>query len=142
MRKKQRGFSFMEFMIVAGIIGIIVSIGLPIYTNYTTRTKVAEALTLLGWLKDPMVKYYNTWNKWPSVKDVGGKTTGHYTRLIISGETNNDLFYVEATMKSGNLKDKQLRITYVPSTTVWECTVKNVEHPIEGKFLPTYCQIN
>jgi type IV pilus assembly protein PilA len=142
MRKKQRGFTIIELMIVVGIIGVITSFTLPIYTNYTTRAKVAEALTLLGGLKNPMVKYYNTWNKWPSVDDVGRKTTGRYTRVIVSGKINSDFFYVEATMKSGVLKDKQLRMTYVPSTIVWECTVKNLDHPIEDKFLPAYCQTN
>ncbi len=142
MRKTQRGFTIIELMIVVSIIGVITTIALPIYTNYTTRAKVAEALTLLERLKNPMVKYYNTWNKWPSVDDVGGKTAGRYTRIIISGEINSDLFYVEATMKSEELKDKQLRMTYVPSTTDWDCTVESLANPIEDKFLPTYCQAN
>ena len=40
-----RGFTLIELMIVVAIIAIIISLALPVYTNYTTRAKVGEALS-------------------------------------------------------------------------------------------------
>jgi len=85
MKKTQRGFSIVGLIIVAGIIGVLTSIGNPLYNDYMTRAKVAEALTLLGVLKNPMVEYYNKRNEWPPIAKVDGKTTGRYTSTIVQG---------------------------------------------------------
>jgi type IV pilus assembly protein PilA len=141
MIKIQRGFSIVELMIVLSIIYVITWIVNPIYANYSTRAKIAEALTLLAGLKNPMEKYYHSQNEWPSVVAVGEKNSGHYTSRIVSGEMNNDLFYVEATMKGDEiLGEKQLRMTYEPSTRDWVCTINDVENPIPSQYLPAYCR--
>jgi type IV pilus assembly protein PilA len=46
--KKQpaRGFTLIELMIVIAIIAIILALALPVYSNYTIRAKVAEALSV------------------------------------------------------------------------------------------------
>ena len=40
------GFTLIELMIVIAIIVIILTLGLPIYSNYTIRAKVGEALSI------------------------------------------------------------------------------------------------
>lgn len=44
----QRGFTLLELMIVVAIIGLLVSVSLPAYQNYSARAKVSEAILALS----------------------------------------------------------------------------------------------
>jgi type IV pilus assembly protein PilA len=41
-----RGFTLIELMIVIAIIAIILTLALPVYTNYSIRAKIGEALSV------------------------------------------------------------------------------------------------
>ena len=42
----EKGFTLIELMIVVAIIAIILTLALPIYSNYTIRAKIGEALSV------------------------------------------------------------------------------------------------
>ena len=44
--RRQAGFTLIELMIVVAALAVIVSLALPVYTSYTIRAKVGEALSV------------------------------------------------------------------------------------------------
>ena len=53
----KKGFSLIEIIIVIIIIGILASIALPRYNMYVEDSRVAEALHILGAIRDAQMRY-------------------------------------------------------------------------------------
>ena len=62
---KHNGFTLIELMIVVAIVAILAAIALPAYQDYSKRSRVAEALSLVTYAKTAVADFYSTQNRWP-----------------------------------------------------------------------------
>ncbi len=72
----QRGFTFIELMIVVAIIGILASIAFPAYNDYVTRAALSEASSGLADIRIRMEQYYQDNRTYVGADGVGMPCAG------------------------------------------------------------------
>lgn len=58
MRTNYQGFTLIELMIVLAIVGILMSVALPQYKQYVTKTNRTEAMAQIQQMLDAQERYY------------------------------------------------------------------------------------
>ena len=97
MRRSNRGFTLIEIMIVIAIIGIVITIAAPSYTEYLKKGRRAEVVSLLSEQAQSLERFYTKNNVYTGIT---GLSTGNdfYT---ITPTIADQTFLLTATRKAG-----------------------------------------
>lgn len=89
--RNNHGFTLIEMMITVAIIGILAAIALPAYSEYTARSKRAEAraeiLKAEGWLERFNTEN-NIYTSNPPTNDVNAGFNARFTVIPSTGNAN------------------------------------------------------
>ena len=138
-KQMQQGFTLIELMIVVAIIGILASIALPAYQDYTKRAHVTEGLSLASGAKTAVAEYYSTNAAFPT----GNAGAGLATASTISGTAVNSV-----AVGTGGKITATFNTKVTPSATIiltptdnggaiaWSCTGGT----LDAKYRPSKCR--
>ncbi len=107
-------------MVVVSIIGILASIAIPAYRDYTVRAKASEGLSLVGPVKTGVVEYYSWSGRLPGSNTLAGiamatDITGDYTSSIAILSSPSGRIEITYNNREPLLAGKKLWLT--PRTT-------------------------
>lgn len=116
--KKQQGFTLIELMIVVAIVGILASIALPAYQDYTIRSHVSEPMLVFSSTKVDLYEEYHTSGSMPLATNP--------SIAIQQLAFQNSLYVATATYT---------RIS--PTQSRWELLLNNLGSQADGDTLIT-----
>jgi type IV pilus assembly protein PilA len=138
-KSKQDGFTLIELMIVVAIIGILASIAIPAYQDYTAKAQVSEAFSLASAAKTAVSLYHAESGSFPTTNTMAGLSTatdinGEYVTSVTVGAGGAlTILFAAPAVESGN--SVILTPTDETGSISWKCSSAS----IKANHLPNTC---
>jgi type IV pilus assembly protein PilA len=137
MKKVQQGFSLIELVIVAAIIGILAAVALPAYQDYAIRSKMTEVLVMAERAKLAVTETASASGGLANVKAANSGYTFPGATKNVSGVVISDTTGVVTA--TSTIPNAPGIITLTPSVSAtgqltWACGGS-----VSAKYLPAGC---
>lgn len=154
-RRGQSGFTLIEVMIVVAVIGILASIAMPAFRDYSARAKVSEAMIQLTNCRNTIQEVYMSGGALPGIGNWGceAENPSQFVERITT--TTEGIILVTLGGAVGDLRLSQKDISMAPlnsSNTVmsdldsgtpvrrWRCGSTLDGTDLSPNFLPSSCR--
>jgi len=142
-----RGFTLIELMIVVSIIAIILTISIPVFSNYSIRAKIAEGMSIANSAKTAvsatcssdlgLLAISNSLIGWDFAENLDSVT--YVASILASGPCTTPIISI-TTKNTGVSPDPVLTLTGALSPTSgqieWRCSSTNTAF----NLLPATCR--
>lgn len=143
-KQLQKGFTLIELMIVIAIVGLLATLAVPRYMDYTKRAKLAEVLAALDAAKLPVAEYHMTNGKLPDSLTLPKQSSKYVAN--VEYKVNSTTGYVTATLQGDDAftstsNKLSLRGAIEGNNLVWTCVSGDSTGatPVDAAYLPSSC---
>lgn len=143
--KGSQGFTLIELMIVVAIVGILVSIAIPSYQDYTVRAKVTEGLAMADGAKRAVEDEWVTTNALPLAWVPASMSNPTTLVQMVSVAATSGEITITYGAAAGPMATKSIYLTPTMAASVgvtWICNTYGPGSPDPSiyKYLPANCR--